>query len=154
MISIGFMYTDGADRNVPQPKRESQGAAGWDVRANLSHLDRRDGLEIEPGQLLAVPTGLILVIPVGFECQIRSRSGLAREKSLFVLNSPGTVDSDFRGQVLILLANFGKSKGKVMHGDRVAQLVFSAIPEICMTEIEQLEPTPRADGGFGSTGNQ
>ena len=152
MISIKYMYTVMADRSVPPPERKSEGSSGWDIRANLPQLQRVTGLVIPPGKVGLVPTGIALDIPAGFECQVRSRSGLARDSEVFVLNAPGTVDSDFRGELYVLLANFGREEFKVEHGTRIAQLVFAMVPEIEMTRTEVLSISERGGSGFGSTG--
>ena len=152
MIKIGFVFADGADKNLGEPILGSTGAAGWDVRANFKKEQRSVGSVIKPGTVTAIPTGLILEIPIGIECQVRSRSGLSMKHTTFVLNSPGTIDSDYRGEVLVLLANFGKKPFAVSHGDRVAQFVFSALPKIEFSELQQLTATTRSDYGFGSTG--
>ena len=152
MINVRFAFAEGSDRTLGEPTHGSKGAAGWDVRANFKDAQRNCGLLIKPGRVVAIPTGLILEIPIGFECQVRSRSGLSKKHAAFVLNSPGTIDSDFRGEVQILLANFGKKPFSVSHGDRIAQLVFAALPEVEFVEAERLRLTSRGDAGFGSTG--
>lgn len=152
MISIKFMYTAGSDRSVPAPERKSKGSSGWDIRANLPQAQRKSGMVIPSGKVGLVPTGIALEIPSGFECQIRSRSGLARDSEVFVLNAPGTVDSDFRGELCILLANFGNVEFKVKHGTRIAQLVFTMVPEIEMEQTEVLSKSERGSLGYGSTG--
>jgi dUTP pyrophosphatase len=107
---------------------------------------------IEPRKVVPIPTGIAIEIPSGFECQIRSRSGIVKNHSVFVINSPGTVDSDFRGELNVLLANFGDQTFLVEHGDRVAQLIFSAVPDVELVETERLSQTKRGDRGLGSTG--
>ena len=152
MISIKYMYTTGSDRSVPAPERKSGGSSGWDIRANLAQSQREKGLIIHSGKIGLVPTGIALEIPPGFECQIRSRSGLAKDSGVFVLNAPGTVDSDFRGELCVLLANFGHEEFKVEHGARIAQLVFAVVPQIEMTISEVLSISERGSSGYGSTG--
>lgn len=152
MIKVKFTYAAGSDRSLGEPLKGSKGAVGWDVRANFKGVQRSCGLLIEPGRVAAIPSGLVLEIPFGFECQVRSRSGLAKEHTAFVLNSPGTIDSDYRGEVQVLLANFGNNPLSVSHGDRIAQLVFAAVPEVEFVEAEWLRSTSRGDAGFGSTG--
>ena len=152
MIMIGFAFTEDCDGSMSAPSRATSGSAGWDVRANFGLPLRGTGVEIKPGAVVSIPTGLILEIPKGFECQVRSRSGLAKDFTVFVLHSPGTIDSDFRGEVCVLLANFGDKDFKVNHGDRIAQLIFSALPEVGLERLENLQSTDRDSGGFGSTG--
>lgn len=152
MISIKFNRTSGSDISLPIPEKSSRGAAGWDIRANLTLDQRGEGVRIKAGGLAAVPTGIRLEIPAGFECQVRSRSGLAKNNFVFVLNAPGTIDSDFRGEVLVLLANLGSELFTVAHGERIAQLVFSAVPDVHFEEVEDLGATDRGSSGLGSTG--
>lgn len=133
------------------PERASAGSAGYDLRAATSGPVR-----IGPGARTLVPTGLILGLPPGYEAQIRPRSGLAFRQGLTVLNSPGTIDSDYRGEVKLLLANLGDEPVDIERGERLAQMVVAAVPEITFREDDALgrEPTEggRNDGGFGSTG--
>ena len=152
MILIKYKYTAESDCSVPAPQRKSEGSSGWDIRANFPQAERQFGLVIPSGKVGLVPTGIALEIPAGFECQIRSRSGLAKDSAVFVLNAPGTVDCDFRGELSILLANFGHEKFKVEHGTRIAQLVFAAVPETELKCSEVLSSSERDDSGFGSTG--
>lgn len=152
MISIKYTHTIESDRSVPAPERKSEGSIGWDIRANLPTSIRATGLIIPPNKIQIVPTGIALEIPVGYECQVRSRSGLAKDSAVFVLNSPGTIDCDFRGELSVLLANFGQTDFKIKHADRIAQLVFSMVPQIQLVRSEALSKTGRSDSGFGSTG--
>ena len=152
MIAIKYMYTAESDRSIPAPERKSEGSSGWDIRANLVQSQRETGLVIPSGKIGLVPTGIALEIPSGFECQIRSRSGLAKDSGVFVLNAPGTVDSDFRGELCVLLANFGHEEFKVEHGSRIAQLVFAIVPKIEMVISEVLSISERGQSGYGSTG--
>jgi dUTP pyrophosphatase len=125
----------------------TSGAAGYDLRAAVSQ-----DLVLEPGKVRLVPTGLRLEIPHGYEAQVRPRSGLALRAQVGVLNSPGTIDSDYRGEVQVVLFNFGDEPFRIARGDRVAQLVFARVyhPRI---EARALSETPRAAGGFGHTGS-
>ncbi len=134
-------------RGLPLPERASEGSAGLDLRAALV-----EALTLEPGERELVPTGLVLEIPAGWEGQIRPRSGLAVRHGLTVLNAPGTVDSDYRGEVRVLLVNHGREPIVLRRGDRVAQLVISRVAPVELLEAENLEPTRRGGGGFGSTG--
>ncbi|MDR0389084.1 MAG: dUTP diphosphatase [Spirochaetaceae bacterium] len=129
------------------PSYESEGAAGADVRACL------DGpLTLAPGAYGKIPTGFALAIPAGFEAQVRPRSGLAAKNGVTVLNSPGTIDSDYRGEVQIILINHGREPFTVTHGERIAQLVFSRVQAVNFEETPSLPPSSRGTGGFGSTG--
>jgi len=132
---------------VPIPSKASLGAAGFDVHAALS-----ESLTLEPMQRALIPTGMQFEIPIGYEVQVRSRSGLAYKEGLFVLNSPGTIDSDFRGEVKVLLMNLGIQPMVIKPLDRVAQLVVAPVLNAQFTESDQLTDTSRGAGGFGSTG--
>ncbi|ESY66660.1 MAG: dUTP diphosphatase [Mesorhizobium sp.] len=134
---------------LPLPAYESAGAAGIDLRAAVP--DDRP-LLILPGKRALVPTGLILEIPEGMEGQVRPRSGLAFKHGLTVLNSPGTVDSDYRGEVKVLLINLGDEDFAVTRGMRIAQLVFAAVTQVGVEERSLAGGTARGSGGFGSTG--
>lgn len=131
------------------PKNMSAGAAGADVTACLEQA-----LEILPGKRALVPTGLAVAIPDGFEIQVRPRSGLAAKKGLTVLNTPGTIDSDYRGEVQVILANLGEAPVCIEPGERIAQLVVQAVPRVEWSEVSVLPETARGAGGFGSTGHQ
>ena len=130
-----------------QPRYASAGAAGCDVTAS-------EDVCIPKGSWAIVPTGLSMEIPKGYECQVRSRSGLAAKEGVFVLNGVGTLDSDYRGEVKVILANMGKSDFLVNKGDRIAQLVFAPVIPVVFSNVRStdLEPTRRSSGGFGSTG--
>ena len=129
------------------PRYASAGAAGADLRAAV------DGsLEIAPGERAAVPTGLVLEIPAGWEGQVRPRSGLAIRHGLTVVNAPGTIDSDYRGELMVLLANLGGETVTISRGDRVAQLVLTPVVKARFSEADELGFTERGAGGFGSTG--
>ncbi len=129
------------------PFYATDGAAGADIR---SAEDRQ--VTIEPGERAAVATGLVFEIPEGWEIQVRPRSGLAWRQGLTVVNAPGTIDSDYRGEVKILLVNLGSESVTVERGDRVAQLILSPVHRAAFVEVEALTETERAEGGFGSTG--
>ncbi len=133
------------------PERASAGSAGYDLRAATSGPVR-----IAPGERTLIPTGLILGLPPGYEAQIRPRSGLAFRQGLTVLNAPGTIDSDYRGEVKLLLVNLDDEPVDVERGERLAQMVVAAVPEVTFREDDALgrQPTEgdRNDGGFGSTG--
>ena len=148
---VGVAWADGADRSLPLPSYRTDGAAGADLCAHLPPESRAGGLTLQPGQRAAVPTGLRLAIPDGFEGQVRARSGLAR-RGLLLPNAPGTIDADFRGEVLVLLLNAGDEAVTVGHGDRVAQLVVAPVSRAAFVLRENLGDTARGAGGFGSTG--
>jgi dUTP pyrophosphatase len=125
----------------------SDGAAGLDLAAALDAA-----LVVAPGARVAVSTGLAFEIPVGFEGQVRPRSGLARKQGLTVLNAPGTIDADYRGEVLVLLVNLGQEPVRIAPGDRIAQLVIAPVARAMLVEADVLEDSARGAGGFGSTG--
>ncbi|NBV51204.1 dUTP diphosphatase [bacterium] len=129
------------------PKYMTPGSAGCDIKACLP-----EPLEIRPGERLAVPTGLAFGIPEGYEIQVRPRSGLAIKQGITVVNAPGTIDSDYRGEVMVLLINLGKEPVRIAHGDRIAQCVLQKVNQVDWTLVESLENTQRGAGGFGSTG--
>jgi dUTP pyrophosphatase len=146
--TVGFVRLPHAE-GLPLPAYESAGAAGMDLRAAVP--DDRP-LLILPGKRALVPTGLILEIPEGMEGQVRPRSGLAFKHGLTVLNSPGTVDSDYRGEVKVLLVNLGDEDFAVTRGMRIAQIVFAAVTQVRIEERALAGGTTRGAGGFGSTG--
>ncbi|OBQ67711.1 dUTP diphosphatase [Mesorhizobium erdmanii] len=146
--TVGFVRLPHAE-GLPLPAYESAGAAGMDLRAAVP--DDRP-LLILPGKRALVPTGLILEIPEGMEGQVRPRSGLAFKHGLTVLNSPGTVDSDYRGEVKVLLINHGDEDFAVTRGMRIAQIVFAAVTQAAVEERSLAGGTARGAGGFGSTG--
>lgn len=132
---------------LPLPAYMSPGASGADVVAAV-----HDELTLLPGARALVPTGFALEVPNGYEVQVRPRSGLALRAGIALLNAPGTVDSDYRGPVSIILANFGTEPYVVRRGDRIAQLVVAPVARATFSEVDELAATERATGGFGSTG--
>ncbi|RAZ91199.1 dUTP diphosphatase [Mesorhizobium hawassense] len=146
--TVGFVRLPHGE-GLPLPAYESAGAAGMDLRAAVPE-DRP--LLILPGKRALVPTGLVLEIPEGMEGQVRPRSGLAFKHGLTVLNSPGTVDSDYRGEVKVLLVNLGDEDFSVTRGMRIAQIVFAAVTQVTVEERALAGGTTRGAGGFGSTG--
>ncbi|SMQ85746.1 deoxyuridine 5'-triphosphate nucleotidohydrolase [Devosia lucknowensis] len=134
---------------LPLPRQQTSGAAGLDLAAAI---DADDPLTIAPGDFAMVPTGLAIALPEGYEAQIRPRSGLAAKYGVTVLNSPGTVDADYRGEVQILLINHGKMPFVLRRGDRVAQMVVAPVSAVEMVEVHELDTTERGGGGHGSTG--
>jgi dUTP pyrophosphatase len=131
----------------PLPQYESSGAAGLDLRANIS-----EKLELKPLDRVLVKTGLFLEIPQGYEAQVRPRSGLALKNGITVLNSPGTVDADYRGEIGVILVNLSSEILVINDGDRIAQLVFAKVEQANWLVAENLSDTSRGAGGFGSTG--
>jgi dUTP pyrophosphatase len=129
------------------PHYESEGAAGADIRACIENP-----ITINPIQRVLIPTGLKIEIPQGYECQVRPRSGLAAKFGITVLNTPGTIDSDYRGEIKIILINLGGEPFTINNGDRIAQLVFAPVVQVAMEESVELSETNRGSGGFGSTG--
>lgn len=134
---------------LPLPAYQTEGAAGLDL---VAALDTQSPLTLAPGARALVPTGLVLELPAGYEAQVRPRSGLALNHGVTVLNSPGTIDSDYRGEVRIILANLGQAPFEVRRGDRIAQLVVSPVIHATFVEVSVVSNTLRGDGGFGSTG--
>ena len=149
---VKFLRVPGSDLSVPLPAKMTQNSAGWDVRLNLAKAERMQGKSLKPGEVGAFPTGLSLELPLGLECQIRSRSGMALNKSVFVLNSPGTIDADYRGEILVILSNIGAESFHLRHGDRIAQFVFANIPQVELIEADELSRTERGTQGIGSSG--
>ena len=135
------------NENTPLPIYATSGSAGMDICSSND-----DCIIIEPGAVVLVPTSLAIAVPFGYECQVRSRSGLAAKHGIFALNSPGTIDSDYRGEIKIILANFGKESFKIERGDRIAQLIIAKYEIAEWIEVSQLDDTNRGEGGFGSTG--
>ncbi|MCI0465409.1 MAG: dUTP diphosphatase [Beijerinckiaceae bacterium] len=134
---------------LPLPAYQSAGAAGLDL---LAALPPDSKIVIEPGGRYLVQTGIVLSIPVNYEAQVRPRSGLARDHGVTVLNAPGTIDSDYRGEVLILLINHGDEPFEIVRGARVAQLIVAPLARVTLTEQDEVDTTLRAGNGFGSTG--
>ena len=129
------------------PAYQSEGASGADIRARLDQ-----DLVLAPGARALIPTGLHLQIPRGLEAQVRPRSGLAVRHGISILNAPGTIDSDYRGEVQVLLVNMGREEYRIRSGDRIAQLVFSHVVRVSFQSQPRIDETARGGGGFGSTG--
>ena len=132
---------------VSLPKYETSGSSGMDLAANIE-----SSINIGPGKISIIPTGLALSIPKGFEVQIRPRSGLAAKNKISVLNTPGTIDADYRGEIKVILVNLGHESFKVEKGLRVAQMVVCPVEQVQLIEVSDLSETQRGKGGFGSTG--
>lgn len=133
--------------NNPLPEYKTKGASGMDVRAFL-----QEPIIIKPGERSLVPTGLFFDLPENLEIQVRSRSGLAINSGIVVLNSPGTVDADYKGEIKVILINLGDKEFKINNGDRIAQLVFSEVNRVSLKEVELISSSLRDNNGFGSTG--
>ena len=133
--------------NNPLPSYETIHAAGMDLRAFIS-----EKIVIKPMQRQLIPTGLFMEIPVGFEAQIRPRSGLAWKHGITVLNSPGTIDADYRGEIKVVLINFGVVDFEVQNGDRIAQMIIASHEQAQWKQVDELSDTVRGEGGYGSTG--
>lgn len=151
-IGIGLMILGIRDPALPLPAPGSAGAAGLDVCANLPLSSRKAGLELWPGERALIPTGFALAIPEGCEVQMRPRSGLALHHGVTLLNAPGTIDSDYRGEVGVILINHGTSRFVVEHGMRVAQMIAAPVSPVRFKMVTFLDDTHRGKGGFGSTG--
>lgn len=152
MTTLPMMRTDKADPSIPLPSYETEGAAGMDIRVNFPSELRDKGMILAAGTRGLFPTGLKFEIPMGFEVQIRPRSGLALKHGVTMVNAPGTIDSDYRGEVGMLLINHGNEPFHIAHGMRIAQLVFAPVIQCTIIEVNELTNTKRGEGGFGSTG--
>ena len=134
-------------KNIPLPKYETEGSSGMDLTANVDKV-----IEIQPGKSEIIPTGLALSIPKNYEIQIRPRSGLAAKNQISVLNTPGTIDEDYRGEIKVILINLGEKKFTIEKGLRIAQMVLCPVIKAELEEVDELDETKRGSGGFGSTG--
>ena len=135
------------DNKIKLPVYKTSGSSGMDLMAYVKNI-----INIKPGKTATIPTGIAVAIPKNYEIQIRPRSGLAAKKSISVLNTPGTIDSDYRGEIKIILINLGKKSFVVRSGDRIAQMILCPVAKIKLKEIKILPKTIRNKGGFGSTG--
>lgn len=135
------------DRPVFLPQYMTAGASGMDLFASLAH-----DVTLLPGERTLIPTGISVAIPEGFEGQIRPRSGLAIQNGIGIINGPGTIDSDYRGEVGVVLINLGNEPFTIRNGDRIAQMVIAPVHRVTLEEVEDLPPTGRQEGGFGHTG--
>jgi len=136
-------------KEVSLPKYETSGSSGMDLAANIN-----TSICLDPGKSVIIPTGLIVAIPAGFEIQIRPRSGLAAKKNISVLNTPGTIDADYRGEIKVILINLGDHKFIIEKGLRIAQMVVCPVIKAHFEEVDELNNTFRGKGGFGSTGTK
>lgn len=135
--------------DISLPVYKTNGSAGMDIHATI-----KEDVIIKPGEVKLIPTNLSIELPLGFECQVRSRSGLALKEGVFCLNSPGTIDSDYRGEIKVILANFSKSDFVVKNGERIAQLVIAKHEFVQWNLVDDLNESERGQGGFGSTGKK
>lgn len=148
-IQIKFKRLAGEFKDVSLPSYSTSGASGMDIRAAVLN-----DLIVKHGEVVMVPTNLSVEIPEGFEIQVRPRSGLAAKSGIGILNSPGTIDADYRGEIKIILMNFGQNDFKISRGDRIAQLVVSKVYFADLKEAEDLAESKRGEGGFGHTGHK
>ncbi len=145
-VKLCWLNSD-AEGDLHLPRYATEGSAGMDVEAAI-----KADIVIQPGEVALVPTGLAVVIPVGYELQIRPRSGLAMKYAVTIINSPGTIDSDYRGEIKIALINHGSNPFIVHRGDRIAQMVLAPVTRARLVLTQSLDRTSRGDGGFGHTG--
>jgi len=145
-VEIQIRQVRQREENISLPAYMTEGAAGMDLAADLD-----EDLVLAPLERALIPTGIAVALPRGFEAQIRPRSGLAVKKGMTLLNSPGTVDSDYRGEIMILAINLGKEPVTVRRGDRIAQMVIQRVCKALWQEVKELPPSEREDGGFGHT---
>ncbi len=135
--------------DVPLPSYQTEGSSGMDVRAAVE-----EKIILEKGKVKLIPTNLTVEIPFGYEIEVRPRSGLAAKHGIGVMNSPGTIDSDYRGEVKIILFNFGENDFEINRGERIAQLILSKVYKANLVEVKELSDSDRGEGGFGHTGKQ
>ncbi|CAJ1315520.1 dUTP diphosphatase [Paenibacillus nuruki] len=147
-INVEIMALPGSE-GLELPRKMSELASGFDLYAAVT-----EPMVLEPGKRALVPTGLALAMPAGLEAQIRPRSGLAYKHGITCLNTPGTIDADYRGEIKVLLINLGEEAFAIDRGERIAQMVFQIVPEVNLIEVQQLSETVRGAGGFGHTGTK
>jgi dUTP pyrophosphatase len=135
------------NEDIPLPKKMSEAASGFDLHAAVA-----EPVTLQPGQRALIPAGFAMSMPPQLEAQVRPRSGLAFKHGITSLNSPGTIDADYRGEVKVLLINHGQEQFTIQRGERIAQLVFQLVPQVELTEVSSLDDTERGAGGFGHTG--
>jgi len=145
-INIQFKRLPGSE-DLPLPAYQTEDSAGMDIVAA-----NKNTIELQPGERCLVPAGFKMALPRGFEAQIRPRSGLAFKNGITMLNSPGTIDADYRGEVKVLAINHGKEPFTISRGERIAQMVISPVLKVSVKEVDDLPETERNEGGFGSTG--
>lgn len=146
MQHVSIKLVNQSDNDIPQ--YTTSGSAGMDLRANL-----KEPIHLKPLQRQMIPTGLFIELPDGYEAQVRPRSGIAHRQGITCLNSPGTVDSDYRGEIKIILINLSDSEQTIYHGDRIAQLIIAKVEKAKWVLVQQLNNSTRGEGGFGHTGS-
>ena len=154
MVTIRVSWLDDADPSIALPQYETAGSAGADIRANFATDLRDSGLTLAPGGRALIPTGVRIEIPNGYEVQVRPRSGLALKHGITIPNAPGTIDSDYRGPLGVILMNLGTEPFNIAHGDRIAQMVIAPVVQAAFEVAADLSDTARGAGGFGSTGKR
>ncbi len=152
VVTVRVTWEDWADRSIPLPMYQTAGAAGADICANLLPEDREVGFTLDQMHRAIVPTGIRVEIPEGYEMQIRPRSGLAVKFGITLPNTPGTIDSDYRGPLGVALINLGDDPYIIRHGERIAQCVIAPVVQAGFDVVDTLGETARGEGGFGSTG--
>ena len=145
-VFIKFKRLDSSN-DLPLPCYESEGSSGMDIRACV-----KDAVILKPGQIKLIPTGLAVSIPFGYEAQMRPRSGLALKHGMGLVNSPGTIDSDYRGEIGIIMINWGENPFTIKRGDRIAQMIITKVCRADIAEVKILDDTSRGEGGFGHSG--
>tara|TARA_R110000868_G_scaffold38661_4_gene135100 strand:+ start:13745 stop:14203 length:459 start_codon:yes stop_codon:yes gene_type:complete len=150
-VQVKILTLPNFDKELGLPVYQTSQAAGADVKASLGS---GESMVIKPGERVLIPTGLSMEIPAGYEVQVRPRSGLSLKTGLLVVNSPGTIDADYRGEVKVILGNLGTKDEVIAHGDRIAQLVLAPVTQASFVTTDALGETERGAGGFGSTGKQ
>jgi len=135
------------NEDIPLPEYATDGSAGLDLRAAVS-----EPIILNPKERILVPTGIIIGLTKGFEAQVRPRSGLAVRHGIMLVNSPGTIDSDYRGEIKVIMFNSGDEPFEIKRGDRIAQLIISKYERVALKKVDEIEDTSRGDGGFGHTG--
>jgi len=135
------------NKDLPLPEYESEGSSGMDIRASV-----KEPVLLKPGEIRLIPTGLSVSVPPGYEAQMRPRSGLALHNGIGMVNSPGTIDSDYRGEIGIIMINWGNEPFTIRRGDRIAQMIISRVYRAELAEVDDLDATSRGQGGFGHTG--
>lgn len=146
-MQVKIIRTNKKFQDIPLPKYATEGSAGMDIYAATENP-----IEIKPGKTKLVPTGIAIALEKGYECQVRSRSGLSLKHGVFALNAPGTIDSDYRGEIKVILSNFSDEPYIINNGDRIAQLVVAKYEKVIWNETDNLPDSERGEGGFGSTG--
>lgn len=145
-IKVAVKRTPGA-KGLPLPQYMTTGSAGMDLYAAVKRA-----IVLKPGEIKLVPTGLCIAVPEGFEAQIRPRSGLALKHGISLVNTPGTIDADYRGEIGLIMVNFGQAQFEIKRGERIAQMVLNKVTRAELIEVDDLDDTGRNSGGFGSTG--